>query len=287
MITTDMTAYRIHEDVIEGKRLGRHVLHDPRSLAYWHRRTATAPVAVLHERRIRILDQGNVGSCTTNAQVGECGTEPMFSSLSPAQQASLDEPLCVAMYSEEEVAEGFGPYPPNDEGGTGLYAAKVALKRGLIKGYTHMLSVADMTDAMQKYPLSIGINWYDSFDEPPASGILSIGRGAGVRGGHQLVLRGVDPGKQQFYGDNSWSESWGPLGGSFILGFDTMDRLLGEDGDATQSLPLDVPAPVADPDLAHWAVVGPWAAKHRDRPDLVTVQKSIWAWGSAHGFHNP
>jgi hypothetical protein len=117
-------------------------------------------------------------------------------------------------------------------------------------------------------------------DEPGTSGELVVSPDATVRGGHELVLRGVDVDNREFYGDNSWGEGWG-LKGSFRVSYSTMDRLLGEDGDATRTLPQTAPPPVADPDLALDAVLGPWARQTRTRPDLVQVQQAIVAWEAA------
>jgi hypothetical protein len=104
----------IPEVVRPGMRLGRHVRHDPRSVAYRVARTAT-PETVIWERKIPILDQGDLGSCTGNATVGVLGTEPYFSLLSADQQASLSEDLAVAIYSGGTQRDTFpGVYPPED-----------------------------------------------------------------------------------------------------------------------------------------------------------------------------
>jgi hypothetical protein len=280
MISMDLVRREIPQYTAPGLHpLGRHVLHDPRSLAFRHRRTRRTLAHVLHERHGPVLDQGQIGSCTANAEVGAISTSPLWDALSPAQRGSLGEPLAVSMYSDEEVMDGNGPYPPNDDGSYGLTAAKVARARGYISGYTHALSLADLLDMIQGGPACIGINWYEGFDSPRSSGELVI---AGqIRGGHEVVLRGYDPASRMFYGDNSWGPGWGPAGGSFEISDTTMDRLLGEDGDATQSLPLSQPAPVADPLAAFFAVAGPWAAKTRTRPDLVTLQAAILALEAA------
>lgn len=255
--------------------LGRHVVHDSRNLAYPYRRRVVAGgptlVTKLHARNIPILDQGNVGSCTGNGEVGVMACEPVFAAL-PAG-TKLNEALALKIYSGAEDIDGDGPYPPNDNGSSGPSAAKAAMKLGLISGYTHCLSLADVLDALQSGAVSIGINWYDSFDNPPASGLLTISPNASVRGGHEPMLRGIDVDAQTVFGDNSWGTSWG-VKGSFTMGWDTLDRLLHEDGDGTVSVPLSQPAPTpvpvptpvpapvvdaadtafaGDPQVQHWA----------------------------------
>lgn len=292
------TRRRIEEhppSVSGGGRLGRHVHHDSRSLWYAYQRTAPVLASVLHARNIPILDQGQVGSCTGNGEVGCLGTDPLYGTL-PGPHPALDEREALWIYSAAEVIDGDGPYPPNDNGSSGLSAAKAAKAAGLIAGYTHCLSLADVLDALQSGPVSIGINWYDSFDSPPGSGLLSISAGAQVRGGHEPMLRGVDVDAQTVFGDNSWGTGWG-VKGSFSMGWATLERLLAEDGDGTVSVPLSQPAPVpvppapapvppvpgpdADPaDVALMAEGDPWAAGHHVGAN-GRMQRAYVAWRAA------
>ncbi len=272
-----VTRMRITEDpMIRGKRLGRHVHHDSRSLAYpW----AGLPGArlggpgswatVLHARRIPILDQGQAGSCTGNGEVGCLGTDPLFDARK--QGVTLDEAEALAVYSAAEVIDGDGPYPPQDNGSSGLSAA-------------------------QTFPVSIGINWYGSFDSPPSSALLSISPGASVRGGHEVMLRGIDVDSQTVFGDNSWGPGWG-LGGSFQMGWVTLDRLLHEDGDGTVSLPLSLPPPVPVPpppppplvpspdvpDRELWASGSAWAAR-RHAGGNAAAAAALRLWASRKGL---
>lgn len=289
------TVYRryLPWEAADGRRtlpLGRHVVHDSRNLAYPYRRTAPALVSVLHSRRIPILDQGDVGSCTGNGETGVLGTDPNYGAL-PTGHTALDEALALVIYSGAETIDGDGPYPPNDNGSSGPSAAKAAMQLGLISGYTHILSLADLQDALQTQAVSIGINWYDSFDNPPSSGLISISKGASVRGGHEPMLRGIDVDAQTFYGDNSWGTSWG-VSGSFTIGWATMDRLLAEQGDATVSVPMTQPAPTPVPvpapggDAASdalWAATGEWAAGHHTGANERAAQ-ALGTWGAAKGY---
>jgi hypothetical protein len=134
-------------------RLRRHVAWDdasrgfalPDPLAFGHK----IPRAVQHVRQIPVLDQGDVGSCTANALLGCLGTEPFASQLAERTYGKVDLPafdeaLALAVYHEETILDEReipGVYPPDDTGSAGLYAMKVAKRRGWVSSYRHGFSV--------------------------------------------------------------------------------------------------------------------------------------------------
>jgi hypothetical protein len=250
--TAGYTIYRQHipEHVVPGKRLGRHIRVDSRSAAYRYQHSGRAAAGqVLLDRAIAILDQGDLGSCTGNAETGALGTAPCFGVLPAGKtwKTALNETFAVGVYSDAEKLDGGTGYPPEDEGSDGTSVMTVALKRGLISGFTHAMTVAEVSDAVQSgYPVIIGAYWYDSFDTPDSSGVIQLAKGAQVRGGHEWLLRGDDPDAQQFRADNSWGTSWGAAG-SFTVPYAVLDRLLGEQGDGQVPVPLTDPAPTPQP----------------------------------------
>jgi len=186
-----------------------------------------------------------VHNCTGNEEAGALGTDPLFAALRSGYPV-LDEALAVRIYSMAETIDGDGPYPPNDNGSSGPSAAQAAKNLGLIAGYLHCFSLADVLDALEAGPVGIGANWYDSMDSPDSSGLVVISAGAQVRGGHEFLCRGKDTDARLLHFDNSWGTSFG-VNGSFSMGYATLERLLAEQGDATVSLPLTAPAPVPVP----------------------------------------
>jgi hypothetical protein len=263
--------------------LGRNVYHDSRNLSYpWRRQLPNEMLtSQMWTRNIPILDQGNVGSCTGNEQVGALGTAPLFGDL-PAAHPLLDESLAVEIYSRAETIDGDGPYPPQDNGSSGPSVAQVAKSLGLISGYLHCFSLGDVLDALETGPVGIGSNWYDSMDQPGRDGTVTISSGASVRGGHEYLCRGKDVDKQLLYFDNSWGTGWG-AGGSFAYSYATLERLLSEQGDATVSLPLTMPVPDPVPvpgssdDVVFADVLHPWVQVHHVGSN-GKVAKAAEAW---------
>jgi hypothetical protein len=239
-----MTNYLIPEQQVEGRRLGRNVNHDARSLRFLVNSPARALSTTEHERMIPVLDQGQLGSCTGNAAVGAVGTKPLFDAL-PSGHPELDEDLAVKVYSAATALDPYdGQYPPDDTGSDGLSAAKACKNLGLISGYLHATSLDAMQSALQDTPVIVGVNWYEGFDDPDSNGLVKVS--GKVRGGHEFEVVGVDMENQLFHAVNSWGTSWGK-NGHFWFSFDSMTRLLSEDGDCTQLLPLTVPAPTPTP----------------------------------------
>lgn len=273
--------------------LGRNIYHDSRNKAYpWRRQLPTEMMkSQLWPRHIPILDQGNAGSCTGNEQVGALGTGPIFDAL-PAAHFTLDERLAVQIYSGAETIDGDGPYPPNDNGSSGPSAAQVAKNLGLISGYLHCFSLADVLDALETGPVGIGSNWYDSMDSPDSSGLVAISTGASIRGGHEYLCRGKDVDRKVVFLDNSWGTGFG-VAGSFTYSYATLERLLSEQGDGTVSLPLSVPVPVpvpvppvpvgSVPDTTFAAVLHPWVQLHHIGGN-GKVSKAAQAWLAAKGL---
>lgn len=237
---------RIEEDVIPGMRLGRHVNHDPRSFGFEFQAMPRKLTNVLWPRSTPILDQGNLGSCTGNAMTGALATGPVFTGL-PARYPALDEAEAVHLYSQATVLDPYpGTYPPTDTGSDGVSVAQAASNAYLVAGYTHTFDLATALQAIMTGPVIIGLNWYSSFDNPGADGRVSITSNAYVRGGHEVLVRGLSADNSELLLDNSWSSDWGNEG-SFIFSFDTFERLLSEDGDCTVPTPAMSPKPVPVP----------------------------------------
>lgn len=271
----------IPEQIVTGRRLGRHIRHDPRSLSYLVPAADPSDLkSVRHPRMIPVLNQGEIGSCTGNGAEGCLGTEPFFSTLAginlrPTGDAVVDENQAVHLYSLATTLDDYnGSYPPDDTGSDGLSVAKACQQLGLISGYRHATSLEAALTALAAQPVIVGIGWYDSFDSPDKNGRIRITPGATVRGGHEIVFDEIDVERKLVWFTNSWSESWG-LNGRACLSWADFGRLLSEDGDVTVFVPLSQPAPVPTPpapvtpltELAAllrqaWSNIDGWLSKH-------------------------
>jgi hypothetical protein len=218
---------RIPERPGEG-RLGRHVEHDPRSRAF---SAGTAALrTVMHKRHGRAFDQGELGSCTSNAMAGLLMTEPYW-----VRGRTLTEEHAVSLYRKATTLDRIpGRYPPADTGSTGLAVMKAAVKLRYITGYAHTFGLHQLLGSLVLAPGILGINWYESFDRPAKDGRCRLVRSAGLRGGHEVQMCGVDVPRRRVWCYNSWGARWGGLkNGTFYFTWSTLDRLLHEDGDAT------------------------------------------------------
>lgn len=263
-----MAVYYKHLEEVDsetgGGRLGRHVKHDSRSLAYRFDGSGISVTSIRHNRYIPVLDQGDLGSCTGNAATGHLGTGAYYDTVK--DKVTLDEDEAVKLYSSATALDSYqGTYPPTDTGSDGLSVAKAAQQAGLISGYQHITSLNDALAALQLGPIITGVNWYSSFDTPSSTGLVSIAKKAYVRGGHEFVLDEVNAEKKLIGATNSWGTSWG-LSGRFYFSFADFERLLGESGDATVFVKLDTPAPQPTPVdsdlLAAYQSMKAWALKN-------------------------
>lgn len=249
-------------------RLGRHVRHDSRSREF---AVSSGPTSTLVSkrwtRRIPVLDQGDVGSCTGNAAAGWLGTDDATrQGVSMLGGKPVDEAMAVAFYSAAtELDSAAGAYPPDDTGSDGLSVAKALQNAGACTGYQHAFSLSAALTALQSGPVMFGVDWYEAMFDPAADGRLSIT--GQLAGGHEFVVDEIDVPGQRVWLTNSWGPSWGMQGRAYLTYADAV-TLLRRDGDVTVPTPISVgpPAPVppqpvpADADATLWAAAKDWAA---------------------------
>lgn len=230
-------------------RLGRHVLHDSRSLNYQVEavRRVEDLESIIHVQHIPTQNQGDIGSCTGNAAVnnlamGDFYTDEiraLFNGVTEAERYALD------LYSEATGIDPFaGTYPPQDTGSNGLSVAKVLHKRGLISGYLHATSLEAVLTALAKQPINIGTVWTSEMFRPHRDG--QILTGGSVAGGHQYALVGLDIEQRRVWLENSWGDPWGRSGRAYLK-WERLEWLLSQRGDCVVYVPKSDPAPEPQP----------------------------------------
>lgn len=228
-------------------RLGRHVLHDSESRRFPFPTTGIALQSTTHERHIPIFDQGNVGSCTADAGIGCLGTGTFYATVKEIITTAgydFSQSAVLRFYSDEENLDGDGPYPPQDNGSTGLTCAQVLKQHGLISGYQHTFTLDDALKALTQTPFITGVNWYEGMFTPTADG--QVQPTGSIAGGHEFVAFKLDVENERIWFANSWGEGWG-VNGTFWMTWSDFGRLLGEQGDVTVFVPLSQPAPTPTP----------------------------------------
>jgi hypothetical protein len=220
------TVYRLlPEEPVAGRRLGRYVAHDVRSKAFPALRSP-ALKSIRWFREAPILMQGDTGSCTGNAAVGMAGTRPFTRAKEVTEARALE---CYSWATRLDAIRG--TYPPDDTGSSGLAAMRVLKKWGWIQSYRHAFGLQHALEALQHGPGITGITWRTGCDEPRGVSGRIHWRGD-VRGGHELVLEGLDVEERLVILCNSWGAEWG-VGGRCSMSWDDFAAALDDQGDAT------------------------------------------------------
>lgn len=243
--------------------LGRKVNHDPRSRVYALPELPSAAISSqTWKRRVPIMDQQNVGSCTGQAAAGWLGTDDSRRGglMVLADGTPVDEALAVSIYAAAEELDGDGTVTVSDVGGqwsvtpddgsSGLSVAKVLQARGLCTSYLHGFTLAAVYSALQAGPGLAGTTWYQSMFDTEADGHIKVDPSSGVAGGHEYVISKIvvesNGFVSQIWMDNSWGSGWG-AGGSGWFTPDEFAALLADDGDFTAPAPVAVVPPTPAP----------------------------------------
>lgn len=219
-------------------RLGRHVEHDDRSLAFAMLPKLARPKGIdrFWGSEIAPLNQGEIGSCTGNATAQWLNTS-YAQGVNNLISRKFDESDAVRIYSMATTLDAVpGSFPPIDTGSTGNAACKAAKKLGYIGGYTWVFSFASLQAAIEKAPVMCGTVWTDEMFKPN-NGLVKVGRlnNSTIAGGHEYLMVGIDWSAEAFTFRNSWGDTqdWEGCkpGGYFAIGFKDFRQLLDMQGD--------------------------------------------------------
>lgn len=213
----------------EDHRLGRHVVHDPRSRDYQEDLPRlTAPLKTVQHRRYDPWPEPNqmIGCCTG---VAEC---MMANAKGNRVRGEVLEMVdAETIYSlATQLDPFFGAYPPQDTGSSGLAAAKAAVELGKSEEYVWYFSVEEVLQALQLHTISFGGIWtYDMFRASLQNPIV---RPTGeIAGGHQWMLSGYMANEELMVGECWWGYDFG-INGRFYISVDDFRGLMEQNGDA-------------------------------------------------------
>lgn len=211
-------------------RLGRHIVHDPRSRRF----AVSAPreVAVKRSFRHRVfsptpLPNQTIGNCTGVDQCVRADAQG-----NRIQGVILGMPDAVKLYERATQLDPFeGTYPPDDTGSSGLAAAKAATEAGIIERYEWVFGGADQVLAtLRDRPVGVGTRWHRDMFTPEPNTFLVRPTGP-IVGGHQWAVIGWNQRYQAFEGMCWWGDDFGSHG-MFRIRKDDLATLLADDGDA-------------------------------------------------------
>jgi hypothetical protein len=238
----------LEERVVEDKRLGRHINHDPKSRLYRFQAEdpRAALVSVEHDIELPfIIDQGNLGRCVPCTGTAYVAWATIWNTLDASVKNSIlsgdSDDFTKQLYRDVTRQDPFpGAWEPDDTGSDGLTLAKVLKARGYINGYVHTFNPAEALQALQTAPLAIGIEWLSGCDNPNSEGLISYT--GSVRGGHEILVVGYIAERQWVKIRNSWGPWWG-ADGYFYMTVADFTRAIQNWGDVIILVPNTAPAP--------------------------------------------
>jgi hypothetical protein len=227
-------------------RLGRHVHHDSRSLnfEYLPRDAKPKGTNTFWDSGTGPLNQGQVGSCTGNAEAQWLNTrfaDAVREATHHVRTAGqyMTEADALKIYSLGTHLDSTpGAYPPDDTGCDGVSVAKAGVRLGYLDKYTHTFSFSSLQAALELTPVICGTAWTKTMFKP-VNGLVTVGKltQSNIAGGHEYLGCGIDFAEQVLIFRNSWGDqdAWPGCrpGGYFAISFADYERLLAEQGDVT------------------------------------------------------
>ena len=229
---------RLVSDVRPAHGLGRHVEHDSASRMFAFEPTSLALPLTPVEWTISapVLNQMNTEGCTGNAfaQFLNCDVNaPLRTKLGKEWFTEGD---ALTIYGTATHLDGLhdpstGFYPPDDDGSSGLGAAKACAQLGYLTNYQHTFSFNSFLHALATQPVCVGTAWTNDMENADANGLVSVGStdDSNISGGHEYLALGFNPSTKLVKFRNSWGSDWG-VGGAFYVTYSDFQRLLMNQG---------------------------------------------------------
>ncbi|WP_446458666.1 hypothetical protein [Streptomyces rochei] len=217
MPDVSITRYDVRPD------MGRHLVLDPRSLAYRRRYTGDPIYPTEWAPKVPVLDQQNLlaqgirtsqltdgatddvdalGSCTGNAATVAISVLHTAHTLATAGLDVTDpvaaEAWAIGLYSDATHRDQWhdDAWPTVDCGSSGLGVAKALRQRGLIDQYGHATTAEELCMLLQTGPVLAGLPWYAAWMEPVGQyALLDETPGwqsSEIAGGHEVCVTALE-----------------------------------------------------------------------------------------------
>lgn len=211
-------------------RLGRQVVHDPRSRRF----AFQAAEAPRRDITLRVYGpkprpEQEIGCCTG---VDQCVKANTAGNRVKGVVHGMDD--AVRLYTRATQLDPWeSTYPPDDTGSSGLAACQAAKEFGWIDSFEWIFNGPDgiLAALAAGHPVGVGTWWYESmFQVDQDTGLIEVN--GPKAGGHQWPIIGYRKRFDAFIG-LCW---WGPWGfrdtGRFLIPRNNLAELLADDGDS-------------------------------------------------------
>jgi hypothetical protein len=233
-------------------QLGRHLVRDPRSLAYRRRYTGDPLHPTEWAPKVPVLDQQDLiaqgihtsqlfdgvddvdalGSCTANAATALLSVLHDAGTLTAAgldvADPAASERWAIGLYADATTKDQWLEYtwPSSDCGSSGLGVAKALRARGLIDQYGHATTAEELCQLLQTGPVLMGMPWYEAFSQTSdRDGFIDATPGwlgSPLEGGHEVCITALEavatedgqllPEHTVLRFQNSWGSTWADRG---------------------------------------------------------------------------
>ena len=237
-----MTVHIVRLDVVDPHRehgLGRHVVHDSRSLLYAFTPTQPLPThPVEWAMDAPALNQMNYNGCVGNGFAQFLNTSYAAPLRQRLHKEWFTEGDALNIYGLATHLDGLhdsstGFFPPDDDGSSGLGGVKACQQLGYVRNYQHTFSFQMLLHALATQPVVVGTAWTNDMENAdPVTGLVIVGSldDSNIAGGHEYLALGFNPVTKLLKFRNSWGSSWGQ-NGSFYVTFSDYQRLIAAQGD--------------------------------------------------------
>ncbi|MFD9249518.1 C1 family peptidase [Streptomyces bottropensis] len=198
--------------------LGRHLVRDPRSLAYQRAYDGQPLHPTAWEPPLPVLDQTNLiaqgihtsqaygdtpdvdalGSCTGNAATALLSIildkDRAYTAGLDTSSATEAQRFAIDLYAHATTLDQWHQYtwPSVDCGSSGLGIAKALRARGLIDQYGHATTAEQLCMLLQTGPVLMGLPWYSAFTQTTdRDGFIDATPGwlgSPLEGGHEVCV---------------------------------------------------------------------------------------------------